>query len=493
MYLLGIDQGTSGSRALILDEHGTVLGYGYRALPRIYPQTGWVEQDPDVLAQGVAEAITEALGRAAVAPHQITACGIAGQRNTDFVWSASTGRPLANAITWQDLRTVPMLEELAGWEQAAEWRERLGYFPGPYSSALHLAWRFQHQPAVQAAAASGDLRIGFSANWLLNALGHANGHVMDYGLVQAMGLYDFRAEEYWAAWLARLGIPAAPLPQPVPNLYDFGTLTIAGPDGATAAVPVRLMMGNEQAALFGHECRTVGAAECTHGTASFVNVFLGNQAPRSSKLNIYYAWHLGDHHTYCAEADTCVTGAAVRWMREEARLFDHDREVDELARTVPDAGGVVFVPAFTGLNVPYNDPTARGTIFGLTLGSSRAHIIRAFLEALGYQVRAILETVEQELALPITHLNVGGGVSASDVACQVQADLTGVPLTRPAFTELSARTAALLAGLAAGVWATVADLPPLPDAFTHFEPQLSPATRAAGYAIWQTAVQRARG
>lgn len=493
MYLLGIDQGTSGSRALILDGSGRVCGYGYRALPRLYPQTGWVEQDPDVVAQGVAEAITEALHKAAVSPHQIIACGIAGQRNTDFVWSASTGRPLANAITWQDLRTMPMLAELAQWEHSAEWRERLGYFPGPYSSAVHLAWRFQHQPAVRAAAESGDLRIGFSANWLLAALGHANGHVMDYGLVQAMGLYDFRAEEYWAEWLAHLGIPRAPLPNPVPNLHDFGTLTIAGANGETAAVPVRLMMGNEQAALFGHECRTAGTAECTHGTASFVNVFLGNHAPRSEKLNIYYAWHLGDQHTYCAEADTCVTGAAVRWMREEARLFDHDYEVDELAGSVPDAGGVVFVPAFTGLNVPYNDPTARGTIWGLTLGSSRAHIIRAFLEALGYQMRAILETIEQELGIHIAQLNVGGGVSASDVACQVQADLTGLPITRPAFTELSARTAALLAGLAAGVWPDVAALPPLPPESTHFAPQLPAPTRDAGYAVWHTAVERARG
>ncbi len=491
-YLLAIDQGTSGSRALILDREGQVHGYGYCPLPRLYPRPGWVEQDPATVAGGVAAAITKAIEQAACRPADIAACGIAGQRNTDFVWDARTGRPLANAITWQDLRTTPMLAEFAAWPLADQRRRRLGYFPGPYSSAMHIAWRMRHQPAVAEAARAGYLRLGFSATWLLVALGRPAGHQMDYTLVQAMGLYDFRAQRYWDEWLSVLGIPPDPLPAVKPTVYDYGTLRLTGPDGSTADVPVLATIGNEQAALFGHDCRQPGDAECTHGTASFVDVCLGDEAPLQEKLNIYYAWHLGDRPTYCLEADTTVSGAAIRWMKEQARLFDRDDEVGSLAASVPDSAGVVFVPAFTGLNVPYNDRTARGAILGLTLGSSRAHIARAFLESLGYQVRAILETIAAETGLQVEQLSLGGGISASDEACQIQADLIGIPTVRPAFAETAARAAALLAGLGAGFWPTLADLPPLPGDHTTFEPHLSTDQRDAGYAHWQQAVERTR-
>lgn len=293
-YLLGIDQGTSGSRALIMDEMGQVRGYGYYPLPRLYPQPGWVEQEPDTLAAGVSIAIAEALSRANCRPANIVACGIACQRNTDFVWDARTRRPLANAITWQDLRTVPLIAELENWPLADQRRRRLGYFPGPYSSAMHLAWRMRHDPAIAAAAKKGHLRIGFSAAWLLTALGHPTAHVMDYSLVQSMGLYDFRAEQYWAEWLEILNIPSSPLPQPAPTVHNFGTLRLTAAGGATAEVPVTAMLGNEQAALFGHDCRRAGDAECTHGTASFVDVVIGNQAPEQDRLNVYHAWTLPD-------------------------------------------------------------------------------------------------------------------------------------------------------------------------------------------------------
>ncbi|MEW5958560.1 MAG: FGGY family carbohydrate kinase, partial [Chloroflexota bacterium] len=416
-FLLGIDQGTSGSRALILDSEGRVHGYGYRPLPRLYPQPGWVEQDPDTVVAGVCEAITAAIAQAGCAPADIAACGIACQRNTDFVWDARTARPLANAITWQDLRTAPLLTELETWTHAAERRRRLGYFPGPWSSAMHLAWRMRHQPQVIEAARAGALRIGFSANWLLESFGRPSGHHLDFGLVQQMGLFDFRCEQYWADWLAQLNIPLEALPQPVPTLYHFGLLRLTGTAGRLADVPVLANIGNEQAALFGHHCFHPGQAECTHGTASFVDVCVGLKAPVQEKLNVYYAWTLPGPglpvHTYCLEADTTVSGAAIRWMKEQARLFDRDEEVGPLAASVPDSAGVIFVPAFTGLNVPYNDPSARGAILGLTLGSSRGHIVRAFLESLGYQVRAILETIEAETGLQVEQLSMGGGVAKS--------------------------------------------------------------------------------
>jgi glycerol kinase len=502
-YLLGIDQGSSGSRAAVMNRAGQILGYGYRALSRVYPRTGWVEQEPDALAAGVAEAITEALTAANCRPADIAACGIACQRNTDFVWDARTGRPLANAITWQDLRTVPMLAELDQWEHAADRRRQLGYFPGPYSSALHLAWRMRHDEAVREAARAGYLRLGFSGNWILTALGRPAGYWMDYSLVQQMGLYDFRAGQYWADWLDLLHIPPEILPGVVPTVHHFGDIRISAADGSSAEVPVLAMIGNEQAALFGHQCYHPGQAECSHGTATFVDVVVGSRAPEQEKLNVYYAWSLpqpftavnglpaGVTHTFCLEADTTVTGAAIRWMREQARLFDRDEEVGPLAASVPDSGGVVFVPAFTGLNVPHNDPHARGTILGLTLGSSRAHIVRAFLESLGYQLRGILETITAETGLRVERLSMGGGISKSNEACQIQADLMGLPIARPAFTETAVWAAMLLAGLGAGWWATPDDLPPLPGTPTVFEPRLPASEREAGYARWLEAVARA--
>ncbi len=513
-FLLGLDQGTSGSRALILDETGQVRGYGYRSLARLYPQPGWVEQDPAAVVAGVAEAIAEALEHAGCRPDQIAACGIACQRNTDFIWDDRTRRPITNAIVWQDLRTLPLIAELAAWPQADQRRRRLGTFPGPYSSSMHLAWRMRHDPVVAAAAHMEHTRIGFSAAWLLAAMGQPSGHAMDYSLVQATGLYDFRAEQYWEDWLNLLDIPPGPLPEAVPTTHYFGDLHLTA-NGATTAVPVLTMIGDQQSALFGYDCRRPGDAECTLGTASFVNVCLGSQAPDSEVINIYFAWSLpetGDRaapisnpkskiqnpkskivHTYCLEAETAATGSAIRWMQEHARFIDHHTEVGPLAASVPDSAGVVFVPAFTGLFVPYNDTTARGTILGMTLGSTRAHIVRAFVEALAFQVRVILETIKTETGLYVEQLKLGGGVSASDEICQIISDQLGIPISRPSFTETTARSAALFAGLSAGVWPSLSDLPPIPGDHSTFEPRLSTDQRDAAYALWQRAVERARG
>lgn len=483
-YLLGIDQGTSGSRALILDRDGQVRGYGYQPVVRRHPHPDWVEQDPVALEVGVRGAILAALKQAGCAMADIAACGIASQRDTDFVWDARTRRPLADAITWQDLRTLPLEGKLRRWPASIEARRRLGYWPGPYSAALHLKWRLQNQPAVQAAARAGTLRVGLSALWLLNALGEPAGHLTDVSLAQSMCLYDFRAGGYWPEWLEWLGVPAAALPQVVPTVHEFGALSVEG-----AHVPVLALIGDQQGALFGYDCRRPGDAECTHGTATFVNVCLGDQAPASETIKVYVAWQLDGRATHCLEADTTVTGAAVRWMRESARFFEHDHDLGDLAGYVPDSGGVIFVPAFTGLNVPYNDREARGTLFGLTLGHDRKHIARAFLDSIGFQLRAILETIRAEAGLGVARLNVGGGLSASDLACQIQADWLGVPVVRPEFKETTARAAALLAGLGAGFWRGPTELPPLPGARAVFEPRLSADRRDAGYAEWQRAVR----
>lgn len=485
---LGIDQGTSGSKAVIIDGEGVVHGYAYRALPRLHPQPDWVEQDPRVVAQGVAEAITAAIGGAGCHPQDIVAGGITSQRNTDFVWDARHGRALANAITWQDLRTLPLLPEIMSTPLGQAARHHLGYAPGPYMSALHLAWRLQQDTAVIAAAKAGHLRIGLSAAWLLTALGRPSAHCMDTSLIQATGLYNFREKAYWQPWLDHWHIPIGALPQPAPTLHDYGVITVTAPDGVTADVPILAMIGDQQAALFGQGCRQLGAAECTHGTASFVKVFLDEQMPTMDNIDLLYAWNLGQRQSFLLEAPTTVTGAAIRWMRDNARLFDDYAAIEGLATAVPDAGNLIFIPAFTGTNAPFHDPLARGTILGLTLGHERGHILRAFMESLAYQIRAILENIQQAGGVTLTSLRVGGGVSASDLACQIQANLLGIPVHRPSFMETTAWAAALLAGLAAGAWPDTSHLPTLPGDQTTFWPQLDADGREAGYARWLKAV-----
>ena len=251
------------------------------------------------------------------------------------------------------------------------------------------------------------------------------------------------------------------------------------------------MIGDQQAALFGHGCRHAGHAECTHGTASFVNVVAGETPPELDNINVYHAWSLPTH-TYCLEADTTVTGAAVRWMMQRGHWFDSEAQLDALAESVTDAGGVIVVPAFTGLNVPYNDHSARATIFGLALGSDRAHVARAFLDSIGFQLRAILDTIHDRTGLQVEQLSVGGGLSNSDIACQIQADRLGLPLVRPSEKETTGRGAALLAGLGLGVWKSIDELPPLPEGNTRFEPRLAADRRDHDYARWQRAVQHVR-
>lgn len=489
--LLGIDLGTSGAKAYLMDQDGRRAGLGYTPLRRLHPQPDWTEQDPWDVTRGAAQAIDLALADAGAAPADILAIGIASQRDSDFVWDAATGQPLGNAITWQDLRTTPLVEELDGWPLAGQRRRRLGYFPGPWCAALHLSWRARHEPDFAAALAAGRLRVGMAAGWLLASMGQPSGHLHDYSLQQKTGLWDMREQRFWQPWVERLGLRTAGLPAPVPTLHDFGSLHVGG-----RAVPVTAMLGDQQAALFGHGCRLAGQAECTHGTVSFVDVVAGDTPPEMEGINVYHAWSLpvdgGLRHTYCLEADTTASGAAARWLATQGGILSAEKELDAVARSVPDAGGVLFVPAFTGLNVPYNDHMARAAILGMSLGSDRAHIVRALLDAIGFQVRAILETIQADAGLHVAQLNVGGGLSASDLACQVQADLLGIPIVRPAERETTARGAALLAGLGAGVWRSVDDLPGLPPGAVQFEPQLSDERRNTLYQRWQQAVETVR-
>lgn len=491
-YLLGLDQGGSGSRAIVIDADGRVAGYCYQPVGRIFPQPGWVEQDPFDIAESVRRAIAQALDQAGCAAGEIAGCGITSQRDTVFAWDGETGQPIGNAITWQDLRTVPLVAEVDAWPLAGQRRERLGQFPGAYSSAMHLAWRMRHDQPFRQAAAENRLRCSLAAGWLIQALGRQRAHVLDYSLMQGMTVFDFQRKRLWDEWIEYLGIPRAALPRPVPTLSDFGEIVVTDAHGRQAAVPVLATISDQQGALFGYGCRAPGQAACTHGTASFVNVAAGQQIPPAGRTKRYLAWELDGVSTYSLEADTTVSGAVVRWMQEQMGWLRRPADLGALASSMPDAGGVVFVPAFTGLGVPSEDRSARGTLLGMTLDTTPAHIARAFLDALGYQLHDILVAIAEDTGITIDQLHVGGGLAASDTACQLQADVLGIPVVRAADTETSVRAAALLAGLGAGIWRAASDLPALPGPATTFEPSIS-AEREQSLAMWRRALERAIG
>lgn len=486
--VLGIDQGGSGSRAAVFDEAGKVRGYGYRPLPRLFPRPGWVEQRPAAVARSVAEAVAEAVARAGCAPEQIAACGITSQRDTVFAWDRRTARPIGNAITWQDLRTVPLVEEVGRWEHAAERRARLGQFPGAYCSAMHMAWRMRHDDAFRLAAERGTLAVSLAAGWLVRALGRPAEHALDYSLLQGMTVFDPRRRALWDEWVDYLHIPRAALPTPRPTIHPFGAIHVGD-----VPIPVAAMITDQQAALFGYDCRARGEAAATHGTASFVNVVAGPEAPPQGVCKTYLAWEVAGCPAYSLEADMTVTGAAVRWLTQ-MRLIRRAAELEALAREAGGSDGVVFVPAFTGLGVPSEDRSARGTILGMTLGTTPGHLAYAFLEAIGCQLREILDTMEREGGVTIGQLRVGGGLSNSDLACQIQADLAGVPVVRAPDTETSVRAAALLAGLGAGLWPALDALPRLLDGRERvFEPRMAADERAEILGRWSRALERARG
>lgn len=485
--ILAIDQGTTGTTALVIDHEVRVVSSHSVEFPNHYPRPGEVEHDPDEIWSSVAQAVSGALARRGIAPERLAAIGITNQRETCLFWDRRTGRPLHRAIVWQDRRTAPMCERLRAEGHEPRIRELTGLVVDPYFSGTKARWLLDAVPGAREAAARGDLCFGTIDSWLCWRFTGA--HVTDPSNASRTLLFDIHRLEWSDELLHLFGIPAPCLPEVGDNAAVHGTTRGAGflPDG----IPVAGLVGDQQGALFGQACFRPGTAKCTYGTGAFILLNTGGTLVRSNHgMLTTVGWRLGDRTTYALEGSAFVAGAAVQWLRDGLGIVRSASEIEALARTVPDAGGVTFVPALTGLGAPHWRPEARGVLTGLTRGTTRAHLARAALDGIALQIDDILRAMIAD-AGPLTELRVDGGAAANGLLVQRQADLLGVPCIRPRVLETTGLGSGLLAGLAVGFWDG-------PDAVetswaeeARFVPSGDPEEIAATRARWAEAVAKA--
>ncbi|HUJ85585.1 MAG TPA: glycerol kinase GlpK [Burkholderiales bacterium] len=491
-YILALDQGTTSSRAIVFDEHGKPRASAQREIRQIYPQPGWVEHDPHEIYVSQRDTAREAIAMAGLDPTEIRAIGIANQRETTLLWDRQSGEPLHNAIVWQDRRTTAQCAELraAGAEETI--KAKTGLIVDPYFSGTKLAWLLDNVPGARARAERGELAFGTVDTWLVWRLSHSRTHVSDETNASRTLLYDIHRGDWDQELLSLLRVPRALLPDVQPSASVFG---MAAPEELGAAIPIAGIAGDQQAALFGQGCHRRGMAKATYGTGSFMLLHTGETAVRSASglLTTPAAQPSAAKATprgYALEGSVFVAGSVVQWLRDELQFFRSADEIEAMAASVPDNGGVFLVPAFTGLGAPHWDPFARGAIVGLTRGSSRAHLARAALESIAYQVADLLQAMQQDAGESLTELRVDGGASANNLLMQFQADMLGVPVVRPRVLETTALGAAYLAGLTIGLWASPAQIASHWAEERRFEPQMDPAAAEDLRARWRAAVHR---
>jgi glycerol kinase len=489
---LAIDAGTTGVRAFAVDEHGTPLEWSYREFPQYFPQPGWVEHDPDEIWTATLETLAEVQSKLADAGRSVTAIGITNQRETAVVWDRRTGRPLHRAIVWQDRRTAARCDELRAEGIEPVIRERTGLVLDSYFSATKLEWLL-----TQGGVDGGpDLAFGTVDSWILWRLTGGPGggvHATDPSNASRTLLYDIDARGWSDELCALFGVPRSCLPEVRPSSGRFGVTT---PEHAAGLeVPVSGIAGDQQSALFGQACFETGMTKNTYGTGSFVLMNLGSTHPPPTEgLLTSVAWDLGgDDVAYVMEGAIFVTGAAIQWLRDGIGIIEDAAETGPLAASVADSGGVVFVPAFTGLGSPWWDSYARGSVFGLTRGSGRAQVARAVVESMAWQTRDVVDAITDAAGTKISELRVDGGASVMDVLCQFQADVLGVHVRRPTVKETTALGAAYLAGLAEGVWTSPSEAAASWIEESVFEPSMPATDVARKHDEWHRAVERARG
>jgi glycerol kinase len=491
-YVLALDQGTSGSTALVVDEEGAVCARGYAELTQHYPQPGWVEHDPEEIWTTMVEAARRALAEARVSGGEIAAVGITNQRETAIVWERAGGRPIHRAIVWQCRRTAAACDALRARGLEPLVRERTGLVLDAYFSGTKIGWLLDHVPGARRRAERGELAFGTVDAWLLWKLTGGRVHATDVTNASRTLCLGLRAVDWDAEMLGLLGVPRELLPAvvdssgPVAETSDLGWLP--------AGVPIAGVAGDQQAALFGQACYETGSAKNTYGTGCFVLLNTGATPIASGHgLLTTIAWRIGGRTTYALEGSVFIAGAAVQWLRDGLGIIGHAAETEVLAESVTDTGGVYFVPAFVGLGAPYWDAYARGTLVGLTRGTTRAHLARAALEAIAYQSRDVLDAMAADAKVALRGLKVDGGAVANDFLCQFQADVLDAAVMRPRVIETTALGAAFLAGLGSGLWRSLDALASRQAVERTFTPRAGSPARATGYDGWRRAVERARG
>ena len=487
-FILALDQGTTSSRAIVFDHEGNAVASAQKEHRQIYPQPGWVEHDPEEIWQNQHVVAFEALQQAGLSAQNIAAIGITNQRETTVVWDRRTGVPVHHAIVWQDRRTSDACEVLKRAGHEPRIIERTGLRLDPYFSGTKLRWILDFVPGARDKAVAGDLAFGTIDTWLLWKLTQGQSHATDASNASRTLLFNLREGVWDDDMLTLFDVPRAILPEVRDSSGDFGTVTGASP---LAGIPITGIAGDQQAALFGQACHQPGMAKNTYGTGCFLLLHTGSEAPVSKhNLLTTVAWRLNGKLEYALEGSVFIAGAVIQWLRDELQLIRTARECDEVAATVPDSNGVFLVPAFAGLGAPHWDPFARGAIFGLTRGASRAHLCRAALESIALQSTELIEAMAQDSGITLQELRVDGGASRSALLMQIQADLLACPVVRPRCIETTALGAAYLAGLAVGFWASRDDIAHHWVEDARFTPMHDLENLKQG---WNEAVKRSKG
>jgi glycerol kinase len=502
-YILAIDQGTTSSRAVLFDHAGQPYAIAQQEFRQIFSQPGWVEHDANEIWQSQLAVIHQVMRENHVGADQIAAIGLTNQRETTVLWDRSTGEPVANAIVWQDRRNAALCEQLQADGKADLFQQKTGLVIDAYFSGTKLRWLLDNVPGAQERAERGELAFGTVDSWLIFKMSGL--HVTDTSNASRTLLFDIRTLQWDQELLDILNIPRALLPLVVPS---SGTAAHTDPALFGAALPIAGIAGDQQAATFGQACLRPGMAKNTYGTGCFMLMNTGQEVVSSyNNLLSTIGWTCGDtgpdagspgipelHRThYMLEGSVFMAGATVQWLRDGLGIIRDSSEVEALANSVPDTGGVIFVPAFSGLGAPYWDAHARGTIVGMTRGTTKAHIARAALASIAYQSVDVLEAMQKDALIELTELRVDGGAARNDLLMQYQADVLGVPVVRPVVTETTALGAAYLAGLAVGFWNSQEEIAAQWKMQRRFEPMMVPSERAERLAVWRKAVERSRG
>jgi len=490
-HVIAIDQGTTGTTVLVLDDKLAVRGRGYQEFPQIYPRPGWVEHDPEAIWSSVTSALGKALAEAKLDPGSIAAIGITNQRETAILWERATGTAVHNAIVWQDRRTADRCAELKAAGKEARVRELSGLTIDPYFSGTKVHWLLGNVPGLAAKAKAGDIAFGTVDSYLVWRLTGGQVHATDVTNASRTLLFDLHALAWSDELLEVIGVPRQMLPNVVASSGPIGTTK--GVPGLPDGIPITGIAGDQQAALFGQACFSVGDAKCTYGTGAFILMNTG-EAPVASKSGLLttVAWKLGDGELrYALEGSAFIAGAAVQWLRDGLGFFSSAAEVEALAASVPDSGGVILVPAFAGLGAPHWRPGARASLTGMTRGTTRAHIARATLEGIALQNVDILRAMERDSGTKLRTLKVDGGAAANDLLMQFQSDVLGVDIARPDLVESTALGAAFLAGLGTGVWKNQDAIRAAWREAKHFTPSTDRGWVADHLTRWDAAVAKA--